>query len=179
MSSTILNASESGVLFSTTCSSRSFSITISVSTFSDSSLMPCSAWPPRRRPSKLNGRVTTPTVSASSSRASSATTGAAPVPVPPPSPAVTKIMSAPFRASFSSSRLSMPAAWPTTGSAPAPSPRVALAPMWIFTSASHIRSACASVLTATNSTPVRPASTMRLTAFVPPPPTPTTLITAR
>src|SRR5207302_7083398 len=30
-----------------------------------------------------------------------------------------------------------------------------------------------------NSTPVRPASTMRLTAFVPPPPTPTTLITAR
>jgi hypothetical protein len=41
------------------------------------------------------------------------------------SPAVTKIMSAPFRASFSSSRLSMPAAWPTTGSAPALSPRVA------------------------------------------------------
>src|SRR5881227_3185510 len=30
-----------------------------------------------------------------------------------------------------------------------------------------------------NSTPVRPASTIRLTAFVPPPPTPTTLITAR
>ena len=42
-----------------------------------------------------------------------------------------------------------------------------------------ISSACASVLTAMNSTPVRPASTMRLTAFVPPPPTPTTLITAR
>ena len=34
MSSTILNASESGVFFSTTCSSRSFSITISVSTLS-------------------------------------------------------------------------------------------------------------------------------------------------
>jgi hypothetical protein len=30
-----------------------------------------------------------------------------------------------------------------------------------------------------NSTPVTPASTMRLTAFVPPPPTPTTLITAK
>src|SRR4051812_10631688 len=30
-----------------------------------------------------------------------------------------------------------------------------------------------------NSTPRRPASTMRLTAFVPPPPAPTTLITAR
>ena len=37
----------------------------------------------------------------------------------------------------------------------------------------------ASVFTATNSTPVSAASTMRLTAFVPPPPTPTTLITAR
>jgi hypothetical protein len=46
-------------------------------------------------------------------------------------------------------------------------------------SASAIRSACASVLTAMNSTPVSPASTIRLTAFVPPPPTPTTLITAR
>ena len=42
-----------------------------------------------------------------------------------------------------------------------------------------ISSACASVLTAMNSTPLRPDSTMRLTAFVPPPPTPTTLITAR
>src|ERR687883_218424 len=51
--------------------------------------------------------------------------------------------------------------------------------MWILTSASHMSSACASVLTAMNSTPERPASTIRLTAFVPPPPTPTTLITAR
>ena len=101
------------------------------------------------------------------------------MPVPPPSPAVTKIMSAPFSASFSSSRLSVAAAWPTLGSAPAPRPRVAFEPMWIFTSASAIRSAWASVLTAMNSTPPRPASTMRLTAFVPPPPTPTTLITAR
>ncbi len=39
-------------------------------------------------------------------RAISATIGAPPVPVPPPSPAVTKIMSAPLRTSFSSSRLS-------------------------------------------------------------------------
>ena len=167
------------VFFSTTCSSRLFSITISVSTLSRSVSIPCSAWSARRLPSKLNGRVTTPTVSASSSRASSATIGAPPVPVPPPSPAVTKTMSAPFSDSFSSSRLSWAAACPTTGSAPAPSPRVALEPMWIFTSASHIISACASVLTAMNSTPARPASTMRLTAFVPPPPTPTTLMTAR
>ena len=46
-------------------------------------------------------------------------------------------------------------------------------------SASHIASAWASVLAAMNSTPRSPASTMRLTAFVPPPPTPTTLMTAR
>ncbi len=179
MSSAIRNASTTEVRFSTTWSSRSFSITISVSTRSRRLSIPISACCERLRPSKTNGRVTTPTVSASSSRASSATIGAPPVPVPPPSPAVTKTMSAPLSASFSSSRLSCAAAWPTAGSAPAPRPRVAFEPMWIFTSASHIISACASVFTAMNSTPVRPASTIRLTAFVPPPPTPTTLITAR
>ena len=49
----------------------------------------------RRRPSNVNGRVTTPMVRAPSDRAIRATTGAPPVPVPPPSPAVTKTMSAP------------------------------------------------------------------------------------
>ena len=72
--------------------------------------MPSEAWRARRLPSKANGRVTTPTVSAESSFASSAMTGAAPVPVPPPLPAVTKIMSAPLSASRSSSLLSI-AAW--------------------------------------------------------------------
>ena len=141
--------------------------------------MPSSAWSARLRPSNPNGRVTTPTVSAPSSRAISAMTGAAPVPVPPPLPAVTNTMSAPFSASFSSSRLSVAASWPIDGSAPAPRPLVSFEPMWIFTSASDMSSACASVLTAMNSTPLRPASTIRLTAFVPPPPTPTTLMTAR
>ena len=84
--------------------------------------MPTSAWLDRRRPSNENGRVTTPTVSASSSRAISATIGAPPVPVPPPSPAVTKTMSAPLSASFSSSRDSVAASRPTAGSAPAPRP---------------------------------------------------------
>ena len=42
-----------------------------------------------------------------------------------------------------------------------------------------ISSACASVLIAMNSTPLRPTSIMRLTAFTPPPPMPTTLMTAR
>jgi hypothetical protein len=54
-----------------------------------------------------------------------------------------------------------------------------LLPMWIFRSASHIERACASVLTAMNSTPRTPASIIRLTALVPPPPMPQTLITAR
>ena len=178
-SSASRNDSSTDVFFSITWSSRSFSITISVSTTSRNSPMPVSARSERTRPSKANGFVTTPTVSAPISWPSAATVGAAPVPVPPPSPAVTKIMSAPLSASFNSSRDSCAAAPPTSGSAPAPRPRVAFAPMWIFTSASLISSACASVFTAMNSTPVRPASIMRLTAFVPPPPTPITLMTAR
>ena len=88
-------------------------------------------------------------------------------------------MSAPRTASFSSSRLSSAAAEPTRGSAPAPSPFVMVPPMCTFTSASDIESAWASVFTAMNSTPRTPASIMRLTALVPPPPTPTTLITAK
>ena len=58
--------------------------------------MPCSAAFMRREPSKPNGLVTMPTVSAPSSRAMRATTGAAPVPVPPPSPAVMNTMSEPL-----------------------------------------------------------------------------------
>src|ERR1700712_1317751 len=73
----------------------------------------------------------------------------------------------------------MAASRPTSGFAPAPRPRVTFWPTAILTSASVIRSAWASVFTAMNSTPRRPLSTMRLTAFVPPPPTPTTLMTAR
>ena len=78
-------------------------MTMSVSTSSRMVSMPFSAWFERRRPSKVNGRVTTPMVSAPSERAMRATTGAPPVPVPPPSPAVTKTMSAPFRTSSISS----------------------------------------------------------------------------
>ncbi len=51
--------------------------------------------------------------------------------------------------------------------------------MWILTGASLMWSACMSVLTATNSTCVMPASIIRFTALMPAPPTPTTLITAR
>ena len=62
MSSAMPNASVTGVFLSTTWRSRSFSITISVSTRSRRFWIPTSACSARRRPSKPNGRVTTPTV---------------------------------------------------------------------------------------------------------------------
>ena len=158
---------------------RSLGITMRVSTSSRSVVTPPSAWAARRLPSKEKGRVTTPTVRAPASRAILATTGAAPVPVPPPSPAVTKTMSAPSSAAVISSMWSSAALRPTAGSAPAPRPCVSSRPMSSFVSASDMSRACASVLTAMNSTPLRPTSIIRFTALTPPPPTPTTLITAR
>ena len=107
-----------------------------------------------------------------------ATTGAAPVPVPPPMPQVTKTMSAPLRLAYKSSADSSAAFMPTSGLPPAPSPRVSLSPIRTRLGASDNISACASVLMATNSTPCKPSAIMRLTALVPPPPTPTTLIWA-
>ncbi len=160
-------------------SRRSFGITMRVSTSSRRASMPASAEPARRRPSNVNGRVTTPMVRAPSERAMRATTGAPPVPVPPPSPAVTNTMSAPRRTSSISSAWSSAAWRPTSGFAPAPSPRVSSRPTSSFTSASDISSAWASVLMAMNSTPRSPTSIMRFTAFTPPPPMPTTLMTAR
>ena len=50
--------------------------------------------------------------------------------------------------------------------------------MWIFTDASLMWSAWMSVFTAMNSTWLMPASIIRLTALIPAPPTPITLITA-
>ena len=166
------------------CSSESFSresfgMTMRVSQTSRSSSIPARACLVRRGPSKVNGRVTTPTVSAFCFFAMFATTGAAPVPVPPPSPAVTKTMSAPARISSIWSLWSSADLRPTSGLAPAPSPRVSSRPMSSFTSASVSIRACASVLIAMNSTPWSFSSIMRLTALTPPPPTPTTLISAR
>ena len=167
------------MLGSATWSSRSFGTTIKVSTAFLSSVIPTSACVARRRPSKPNGRVTTPIVRAPRLRAISATTGEPPVPVPPPSPAVMNTMSAPLRISSISSACSRAAFSPTSASDPAPRPRVVSRPMSSLTSASDIRRVCASVFTAMNSTPRRPASIIRFTAFTPPPPIPTTLITAR
>ena len=63
-SSAILNALSTLVLSLATVSRRSFGMTISVSTFSFRRCTPLSACTARRRPSKENGRVTTPIVSA-------------------------------------------------------------------------------------------------------------------
>ena len=99
-SSATRKASTIEVFFSSTDSRRLFGTTISVSTSAASASMPFSAAARRREPSKPNGLVTTPTVSAPSSRAIRATTGAAPVPVPPPSPAVMNTMSEPLSSAF-------------------------------------------------------------------------------
>ena len=102
---------------------------ISASTVSRSRAMPSSAARRRRVPSKSNGLVTTPTVSAPAARACLAMTGEAPVPVPPPMPAVMKTMSAPRTISASVSALSSAARSPISGRPPAPSPLVSLSPM--------------------------------------------------
>ncbi len=132
-------------------------------------------------PSNSNGRVTTPTVSAPISfLAISAITGAAPVPVPPPSPAVTNTMSAPFSASLMSSRDSAAAPKPTSGFAPAPRPlRRVVADVELDVGIAHRERLGVGVrgdeLDPAQARVDHPADT----ALVPPPPTPTTLMTAR
>jgi len=166
------------VRFSAVSSNRSLWTVINVSTFSFIHSIPSSACSAFLPPSKENGLVTTPTVSAPCSRAILATSGAAPVPVPPPFPAVTNTMSAPLTVSIISSSFSLAARIPTSGSLPAPSPPVIEVPIGILTSALHPLNACASVFIPTNSTPLIPASIILFTALFPPPPTPMTLITA-
>ncbi len=152
---------------------------ISVSTLALSSSAAFSAISLRRLPSNENGLVTTPIVSAPASLAISATTGAAPEPVPPPRPAVMNTMSESVRASAILSRSSSAARAPIVASPPAPRPRVILSPMRILCGASDWRSAWASVLQAMNSTPIISARIIRLTALLPPPPTPMTRIRAK
>ena len=149
---------------------------MSASTDLASASMPLLAFFFRCRPSKVNGLVTTPTVSEPMSRATWAMTGAAPVPVPPPIPAVTNTMSAPPSTSASRAASSMAAAAPISGLAPAPRPLVRLLPIWTLVGARLVSSTWPSVLAAMKSTPWMPASIMVLTALPPPPPTPTTLI---
>mmetsp|Transcript_29623 Transcript_29623/g.64653 ORF Transcript_29623/g.64653 Transcript_29623/m.64653 type:complete len:251 (+) Transcript_29623:199-951(+) len=156
MSSAMLNASRTGVLLPTAASSRSLGMMISVSTFRLSSLMASIAWSWRRRPSKLKGVVTMPTVRMPRDLATPAITGAAPLPVPPPMPAVTNTMSAPLTTLSTSSRLSSAARLPISGLPPAPSPRVSIAPICkcCVLGTGEVARAWESVLTIQNSTPL-------------------------
>ena len=155
-SSTSMNACSSVVLRSITSSNRSLGMVISVSTRSRSCAMPSSAFLARWRPSKLNGLVTTPTVSAPCSFEICAITGAAPVPVPPPIPAAMNTMSALRTICAISSALSSAAFSPVFGLPPAPRPRVNFSPMCRRVGASHRANAWVSVLIAMNSTPRTP-----------------------
>src|ERR1700691_824037 len=173
-----LNASSNVVVLPSTVSSFWFGMVISESTYLDSSSMPCSATRERLLPSISKGLVTTATVRMPSSLATCATTGAAPVPVPPPIPAVMNSISQPSMSSMMRSRSSMAAWRPTSGSAPAPTPLGMLQPICRAVRTFECFNACASVLMQMKSTPSRPACTMCETALPPPPPTPSTLMTA-
>ena len=153
-----------------------FGMMISVSTHCCNSSIPCSADLRRLGPSKSKGLVTTPTVRMPRSCAMRAITGAAPVPVPPPMPAVMKIMCMPSMWRANSSVASSAAARPISGFAPAPRPCVRCGPSCTRRSARAWISDCASVFATKNSTPSRPMEIMLLTALVPPPPTPTTVM---
>ena len=72
--------------------------------------------------------------------------------------------------------LSLAAAAPISGLAPAPKPRVTFTPSWILCAAREPSRACASVLHTRNSQPSRPEPIMLFTAFPPAPPTPMTVI---
>ena len=157
---------------------RSLGIIITVSAMSWSFSSPSSAWFSLFLPSNEKGLVTTATVRILSSLQTSATTGAAPVPVPPPNPAVINTIWLSCKASVISSRLSIAASFPLTGSAPAPSPSVNFFPICILISALECSRACKSVLATMNLTPLRFALIILLTAFPPAPPTPITLILA-
>src|SRR5687768_2369421 len=76
------------------------------------------------------------------------------------------------------SRSSIAACRPTSGFAPAPSPFVMLQPICKPVLTRAPLSACASVFAQMKSTPSMPARTMCATALPPPPPIPSTLMTA-
>ena len=121
--SAIFQASSADVEDSEASTNKSFGILTSVSTSFSNSSIPAIAFFIRCVPSKVNGRVTTPIVSAPSCLAIDATMGAPPVPVPPPIPAVTKTKSAPYNSSVISRRFSSWHNLPIFGSPPTPIPR--------------------------------------------------------
>ena len=154
--------------------SLSLGTTINVSHCSSSLDTPSSACFILWEPSKENGLVTTPTVSAPESLATLATTGAPPVPVPPPIPAAIKTISW----FWTSSKIwSLSSSWqslPFSGFPPTPIPRASLSPTLSLLGTSEFERACASVLMVAYSIWEILFLYILLTALEPPPPTPTT-----
>src|SRR5438093_6193617 len=141
-----------------------------------SSCRPNCAWRIRFPPSTSNGVMTMPSTSAPHSLAIRATTGLAPVPVPPPSPAMMKTMFASATSARIGSSSSSAAARPRAGSPPAPSPRILREPRLSFVPTLNWRSAFASVCSTANATPGNSCAARWLTALLPAPPTPRTLM---
>mmetsp|Transcript_5480 Transcript_5480/g.10448 ORF Transcript_5480/g.10448 Transcript_5480/m.10448 type:complete len:283 (+) Transcript_5480:438-1286(+) len=179
ISSATRKEASNGVFSGMISRSLLFDTTITVSTFCLSRSIASTACLILRFPSNANGFVTIATVNAPLSLAISETTGAAPLPVPPPIPLVIKHKSVPATMAAISSRDSSAASLPTSGSPPAPRPRVTDDPILRTCAPLALErpSACASVFIAQNSTPLIRVSSIRSTALVPPPPTPRTLIT--
>mmetsp|Transcript_16760 Transcript_16760/g.28833 ORF Transcript_16760/g.28833 Transcript_16760/m.28833 type:complete len:285 (+) Transcript_16760:563-1417(+) len=179
ISSATRNDASSGVFSGMISSSLLFETIMTVSTCSLNRSIASVACLILLRPSNAKGLVTMATVSAPLSLLTSATTGAAPLPVPPPIPEVMKQRSAPLTMALISSRDSSAARRPISGSPPAPSPRVTDEPMLRMEAPLALERprAWASVLIAQNSTPPMRVSSIRSTALLPPPPTPSTLIT--
>ena len=179
-SSAILNASESGVFFSTTCSSRSFSITISVSTLSESSrdallgLLAAAAPLEAERPRddadgqrlELAGEL------GDDGRATGAGAAALAGGDEDHVGALQRLLQ--LVAALHCRRRGRSSGRRRRRARASPSRRCGSSRRRRTSGAPARR--CSRRRTRR---PVRPASTMRLTAFVPPPPTPTTLITAR
>ncbi len=156
---------------------RSLLIISRVSTYLRISSAPASALLIFFMPSNRKGMVTMPTVSRPRSRAMRATTGAAPVPVPPPIEAVMNTMSVSSVKRRSMSAALSSAAWKAfSGMFPAPRPLVTVGPMRTLVGTGERRRACWSVFITTNDTHWIFCLNMWLTALLPPPPTPITII---
>ena len=177
-SSAFLSASWNGIPLPTTASSRSFGTTIIVSTCLRISAMPCSAWRMRLRPSKRNGRVTMPTVSAPCSLRERADlrrragAGAAAHAAGDEDEVGAGDGLRHLVATLLDGLLAH------LGARAGAEAARQLLPDLDLEVRLRLSSACASVLTEMNSTPSRCSSIMRLTALPPPPPTPTTFMRA-
>mmetsp|Transcript_20969 Transcript_20969/g.30837 ORF Transcript_20969/g.30837 Transcript_20969/m.30837 type:complete len:254 (-) Transcript_20969:191-952(-) len=165
ISSATRKDASSGVFSGMISNNLLFDTTITVSTCLRNRSIASLACLIRLLPSNANGLVTIATVNAPLSFAISDTTGAAPDPVPPPMPEVTKHKSEPATTAAMSSRDSSAARRPTSGSPPAPRPRVTEAPIvrMLAPFALERPSACASVLIAQNSTEDMSESSIRST----------------